>query len=316
MQALFKRYIQVKNIKSLLLLLVLTSFGFSACQKDIVFVDGSGPGGTTPKAVKTSMKAKVNGILMECEFAYAQPYTNADGTIQIQINGLKSPQAFIFDFQNFKGVGTYNAADIISSATYVAGITDPFTQSYYAESGTIKIATYNSKAIIGTFEFKAANTNGELKTITEGEFTISLEPIPGPTPGQGNANMSAKVDGTNINFVGQAGLVKSATIGNMMTIYGTNGLKVVTVIIYDYKGNGTYNIDIEAQGGYNEDQSQTGSYASESNVKTGKVIITGSTNNTIKGTFDFVAPNMDTFLKTKKTITEGKFDVSFSTISI
>ncbi|TCC92134.1 hypothetical protein EZ428_10405 [Pedobacter frigiditerrae] len=302
---------KIKILFSIILALLFTS-----CQKDIVFVEGSGPGGTPPKTIKTSMKAKVDGVWVECEFAYAQEYINSDGKKDLQINGIKAPQAFIFNWQDFKGVGTYNAADLISSANYTNGITDPFTQTYYAESGTIKVTTYNSKAIIGTFEFKAANTVGEIKTITEGQFIISLEPTPGPTPGQGTANMSAKVDGASLNFVGQANLNINAKLGNMMTIYGTNGLKVVTIIVYNYKGAGTYEIDIDAQGGYNEDQTQTGSYASETGVKTGKLIITSSTSNTVKGTFEFVAPNMDTFLKTKKTITEGKFDVSYTTTSI
>ncbi|RZK57477.1 MAG: hypothetical protein EOO91_10060 [Pedobacter sp.] len=306
----------MKNIKSLLLLLVLMTVGLNACQKDIVFVEGSGPGGTAPAIVKTSMKAKVNGVWVECEFAYAQEYVNSNGKKDLQISGYKNPKAFVFTWQDFKGVGTYNAADLISNASYTEGITDPFTQTYFAESGTIKITTYTAKAIIGTFEFKAANTVGDVKTVTEGQFTISLEPIPGPTPGQGTGNMSARVDGTSINFVGQANLNKGPLFGNMMTIYGTNGLKVVTIIVYNFKGNGTYDIDIDAQGGYNEDQSQTGSYASETGVKTGKLIITSSTSNSVKGTFEFIAPNMDTSLSTKKTITEGKFDVTYTTTSI
>ncbi|TKC08291.1 hypothetical protein FA048_14135 [Pedobacter polaris] len=306
----------MKKLHALFLFLTVLCLGFNSCQKDIVFVEGSGPGGTKPTTYTTKMSAKVDGVLVECEFAYAQPFTNQDGTKDIDINGLKNPQGFILSFQDFKGVGTYNAADLISSGTYIAGITNPYADAYYAETGTIKITTYNSKVIIGTFEFKAVNTDGAVKTITEGQFVITLEPIPGPTPGQGTSNMSAKVDGTSTNFVGQAGLVKSAALGNMMTIVGTNGVKALTVIIYNYKGNGTYDIDIDAQGSYNEDQSQTGSYASETGVKTGKLIITSSSTTTVKGTFEFVAPNMDTFLSTKKTITEGKFDLSYTTITM
>jgi len=306
----------MKNIKSLLLLLIITSFGFSSCQKDIVFVEGSGPGGTKPTTYTTKMSAKVDGVLVDCEFAYAQQFTNPDGTKDIQIHGSKSVQAFILDLQNFKGVGSYNAADLTSSATYVAGITDAFGDSYLSESGTIKITTYNSKVIIGTFEFKGPNDIGTIKTITEGQFVISLEPIPGPTPGATTTNITAKVDGISTAFTGQAAYVKSTLIGNVMTIVGTNGVKAITIAIYNYKGSGTYEIDIDAQGSYNEDQSQTGSYATESGVKTGKLIITSSTSNTIKGTFEFTAPNMNTFLNTKKIITEGKFDLSFTTTTI
>lgn len=306
----------MKNIKSLLLLLIITSFGFSACQKDIVFVEGSGPGGTKPTTYTTKMSAKVDGVLVECEFAYAQEHTNPDGKKAIDIYGIKGSQSFILSFQEFKGVGTYNAADLISSGTYVSGITNVLTDSYFAESGTIKITTYNSKVIIGTFEFKATNTDGEIKTITEGQFVISLAPIPGPTPGTGTANITAKVDGVATDFIGQANYIKSTIVGNIMTIVGINGVKAIDIGIYNYKGVGTYEIDIDAQGGYNEDQSETGSYVTESNVKTGKVVITSATANTIKGTFEYVAPNMNTTLSTKKTITEGKFDLSYTTTTM
>ncbi|RZL47863.1 MAG: hypothetical protein EOP00_10715 [Pedobacter sp.] len=306
----------MKKIKSLLLLLLITSFGISSCQKDIVFVDGSGPGGTAPTTYTTKMSAKVDGILVNCEFAYAQEYVNPDGKKDLQINGIKNPQAFTFTWQDFKGVGTYNAADLMSFANYTAGITDPLVDGYFAESGTIKITTYNTKVIIGTFEFKAANTNGAVKTITEGQFVISLAPISAPTPGTTTTNITAKVDGAVVGFAGQAAYVKSTIIGNVMTIVGTNGVKAITIAIYNFKGSGTYEIDVDAQGGYNEDQSQTGSYATESGVKTGKLIITSSTANTIKGTFEFTAPNMDTFLTTKKVITEGKFDLSYTTTTI
>lgn len=306
----------MKNIKSLLLLLIITSLGFSSCQKDIVFVEGSGPGSTKPTTYTTKMSAKVDGVLVDCEFAYAQQYTNPDGKKDLQIYGIKSAQSFILSFQDFKGVGTYNASDLISCGTYVAGITDPFADSYYAESGTIKITTYNTKVIIGTFEYKATNTNGVVKTITEGQFVISLEPIPGPTPGTTTTNISAKINGVAATFTGQGAYVKSTVVGNVMTIVGTNGVKAITIIVYNYKGNGTYEIDIDAQGGYNEDQSQTGSFATESGVKTGKLIITNSTTNTLKGTFEFIAPNMDSSLSTKKTITEGKFDLSYTTTTI
>ena len=307
----------MKNIQSLLLILVVSCFGLNSCQKDIVFVEGSGPGGTAPATITTSMKAKVNGVLVVCEIAYVQPFTNPDGRKDLQIYGYKNnSDSFTLSFQGFKGVGTYNAADAVSFASYVNGITDPLINGFFAESGTIKITTYNAKVIIGTFEFKATNTVGDVKTITEGEFTISLAPIPDPTPVTGTTNLNAKIDGTNINFNGQAAYVKSATYPNTMTIIGTNGVKALTIIIYKYKGNGVYDIDIDAQGGYNEDQTQTGSYASESGVKTGKVTITSSTANKIIGTFEYVAPNMNSFLTTKKTVTEGKFDLTFTTTTI
>lgn len=306
----------MKNLKSLLLLIILSIFGFSACQKDIVFVEGSGPGGTLPPSYTTKMSAKVDGVLVQCEFATSQEYVDFDGKKILQINGLKNPQGFTLTWQNFKGVGTYNAADLTSYGSYVAGIANPLADSYFAKSGVLKVTTFNNKVIIGTFEYKAANADGVVKTISEGQFEISLTPVAGETPGIGTTNITAMVNASKVDFKGQATYVKSAALGNFMTIIGTNGTKSIQIVIHNFRGSGTYEIDGEAQGGYNEDQSQTGSYATESGVKTGKVIITSATANTIKGTFEFTAPNMDSFLSTKKTITEGKFDLTYNTTTL
>ena len=302
----------MKNIKSLLLLVILSTFGFSSCQKDIVFVEGSGPGGTLPPSYTTKMSAKVDGVLVECEFAFSQTYKNSNGQIDLEINGVKNPQAFVFNFQNFKGLGTYNAADLLSGATYFAANGDAANNNYIAKTGTIKITTYSSKVIIGTFEFNGVNANGAVKNITEGTFVISLT----TNTGISNANLSAKVDGAVTLFTAQGAYIKSAAVGNILTITGTNGNKVISLVIRDFKGSGTYEIDIDAQGAYNEDQSQNGSFATTSGIKSGKIIVTSSTATTLKGTFDFVAPNSNNSLTTTKAITEGKFDISYSTTTI
>ena len=302
----------MKKIHCFFSLLIALLF-FSSCQKPIVFVEGSGPGGTIPNFNSSSMSAKVNGVLVTCEFAYAQSYTQA-GKLNMQLNGFKNPQAFVITWQDFKGVGTYNAADIISSANYVAGITDPLTQGYFAESGTIKVTTYNDKVIAGTFEFEAANTLGEKKQITEGKFSISLVAPAGPTPGAGNENMSAKIDGTLTPFLAEGGLLSSPPFGKIMNIIGINDQQQLVMSIYDYKGVGTYLIDNEiAQGAYNFNLTQGNSYATEDGKVAGKIVITSATANTLKGTFEFVAPNEDYQITTKKTITDGKFDIKFTT---
>jgi hypothetical protein len=161
----------MKNIKSLILLFLLTTVGLGACQKDIVFVEGSGPGSTTPPVNTVMMSTKVNGNLVNCDLATAQ-FDQSSGTLQVI--GIKGQEAFTFTFQNFKGVGTYNAADFTSFANYTNGIADPLVNSFFADSGTIKITSTANNFIKGTFEFNATNTVGDVKTITEGVFTIKL----------------------------------------------------------------------------------------------------------------------------------------------
>jgi hypothetical protein len=306
-------FYKMKLTNRLSFILALLLICFSACQKPIVFVEGSGPGGG-PKTNGSSMSAKVDGVLVECEFATSQSWIDNLGKKNIQLNGLKNPQGFIITWQDFKGVGNYDALDLVD---YVAGITDPLTQAYFAESGTVKVTTYTNKVIIGTFEFIAINSNGQKKTITEGKFTINLQEPPAPIPPTGTEAISAKVDGTYTGFIATAGLVINPILGKTLSIGGSSGDKRIYIGIYDFKGNGTYNIDnIIAQSAYNTDLTQFGSYASQDGVLSGKIIVTSYSATQVKGTFEFEVPNEDSSLTTKKKITEGKFDVPYTTMTM
>lgn len=157
----------MKNFKSLMLFFILLVIGTTSCQKPIEFVEGSGPGSTYKTAATIFMSAKVNGVLVECEtVAGLQDVSN----LILQLNGVKSSETFLLAFNGLKGVGTYNAADFNSFATYLNG-TDALTNNFLADSGTIKITEFTGTTIKGTFDFKASNGNGEQKTITEGKFS-------------------------------------------------------------------------------------------------------------------------------------------------
>jgi hypothetical protein len=306
----------MKNLRILLLFVAVLSFGLNSCQKPIVFVEGSGPGGTASSFSSSSMSAKVNGVLVQCNIAIAQIDPSGSSVI-LQINGLKDPEAFTLTFSDFKGTGSYNAADIVSMGSYVNGIANPFINAFNATSGDIKITSYvANKVIVGTFQYVAENSVGDIKNITEGKFSISLAPIPGPSTSVDDKSLSAKVDGTLNTFTGQANLLENAPIvGTTMTIIGINGVKNISVGIFDFKGVGDYILDPtknQFQGDYSEDQSPSGSFSSES----GKVTVTSYTATNIKGTFQFVAPNENMNFSTKKTITEGKFDVNYTKMKL
>ncbi|WP_316803845.1 DUF6252 family protein [Pedobacter nototheniae] len=125
-----------------------------------------------------------------------------------------------------------------------------------------------------------------------------------------DAAMSAKVDGTYTAFTAQATLITGSPLGKTLTIIGKNGDKIITVAIYDFKGAGVYSIDDLAQASYNQDLTPSGSFMSS----TGSVIVTSSTGTNIKGTFTFVAPNEDSQINTTKTVTEGSFNLAYSTM--
>lgn len=292
----------MKNFRSLILLVSLLTLGLSACQKPIDFPEGSGPGGKKP--TPSFFKAKVNGVWVECNVNVGQLYTQS-GTNDIQISGIKDGiQGFTIVLQDYKGVGSYSLG-YPSSASYISDFKNPSSASFLADNGNVNITSVNGKIIKGTFEFSCTSLDGNTKkNITEGSFEVSLETPNGPTPGDNDKSLSAKVDGTFVSFVGTGGMIQTP-LGKTISIAGANGRKAISIAIFDYTGPGTYTLDDLAQVGYNEDQSQTGSFLSA----TGKVVVNTYINGVIKGTFECVAPNEDIRLNTKVTLTEGKFEI-------
>ena len=256
------------------------------------------------------MKAKVDGKLVECSTSLVTFYEV--GTKKtIQIVGNKGTEGFSITINDYKGVGSYDLSKD-GIAVYLGNSTDAQATNYMADQGTLKITLSTEKMVTGTFEFTASNTAGTSeKKITEGSFSISLEVPKGPTPTPGNGNMSAKINGTATSFTGQATFVKSTAIGNFMQIIGMNGSKAITLSIADYKGTGIYliNDQTDHQGGYVPNNAGTESFGS----KTGKIIVTSATSNSIKGTFEFEAPNDNFQINTKVSVTEGKFEMSYTT---
>lgn len=291
----------MQKVNSIIITLILFSVAFSSCKKEINY---------HPEWDVSSMSGKIDGVLLKCTLASAQTYTVGTETI-IQISGSKGNVGFTLMINNFKGVGTYNIADG-SIATYLEG-TSGTQDAYMALSkGTIKITSYSAdKLIKGTFEFDGENiVTSKTKNITEGQFTISLVPVKIPETTNSTNNLSAKIDGTLAGFTAQANLISTPATGNVMTIIGLNGEKVMTLGILDYKGIGIYEFKKGlGQASYLQDKTPAGSF---SDTETGKITITSATATTIKGTFEFVAPNQDSNIKTKKTITEGSFELKYA----
>ena len=295
----------MKNFKTLSLLALFLIAGLFSCQKPIVFVEGSGPGGGNVPGLTAYIKGKVNGVMLECTNVTAalMPITASQTTLQIL--GFKGNEGFNLMLNNYKGVGTYDLFDDIG--TYVGNVLDPNT-AYHSETGTLKITEATSKYAKGVFEFKGLNGDGEIKTITEGSFLISLVYPTAPVPSTGDKSCTAKINGIETSFVAEGIYTTIPGFGTSMQIIGTNGDKRLVLFLDNFTGLGVYEMKNGSMGAYNEDLGPTGSYASED---IGKITVTSYTSTTIKGTFEFEAPNEDSFLSTKKTITEGKFEIPY-----
>lgn len=256
----------------------------------------------------STMSAKVDGALVQCTLATAQVY-DLGGKISAQISGFKGTTAFTLVISDFKGVGTYALSDY-NLATYLTG-TSFFQDTYIGStSGTIKITSYLAdKYIKGTFEFKGENqSTATSKTISEGQFMISLVPVKLPVTNNSTNNLSAKVDGTTIGFTGEAITTNMPAIGNLLTIVTINGEKRMALGVIGYKGVGTYDFSADGNGSYMKDQTPTGSFTATS----GTLVITSEAGGKLKGTFSFIAPNQNGTINTSVTVTDGTFDLPFS----
>lgn len=271
-----------------------------------------------------SLKAKVNGKLVNCEMTSAALYNESPKVMMII--GNKGTEIFSLDINDFKGIGTYNLSDGSASASYTVNLQGNLS-TYTSTQGTIKITTSTDKKIVGTFEFKGVNADDQSeRTISEGSFSLNVttygtdpgtnpnpgtNPDPGTNPNPGTStNMNAKINGTLLDLDGNGSLIKSSLVGDMMMIRGTNGTKSIALNILNYRGNGTYNITISTSSAiYTEDFSPDAVFT----AKSGKVTITSSTATTIKGTFEFTGTSS---ANASRSITEGKFDVSFDTTTM
>lgn len=279
-------------------------------------MEGSGPGNGSGPASSSQFyfRAKIDGILLECPIASATFYPAIVGN-SVQIAGNKGAEGFGFTLFEYKGVGTYDLSDMTkSSGVYLLDPTNPLDGGYMATSGTLVISMVNDKLIKGTFSFKGETLSGKVKTITEGIFQISLAPVVAPPPAAGNESMSAKIDGTLINFTADGYNVKGPQIGNTMSIIGLNGTKQMAIAIDNYKGVGTYEYENATSASYNLDSGFTGIFNAES--QTGKITITSDSNNQIEGTFNFTGRNADPTINTTKVISEGKFKVKYTTMTM
>ncbi len=305
----------MRNIiaKASLFCLLLLTF---SCAKKTEYID---PGINT---THPSLKAKVNGKLVNCEMTSAALYNESPKVMVIM--GSKGTEIFSLDISDFKGVGTYSLNN--GAATYVLSSQGNLS-SYSSTQGIVKITTSTDKKITGTFEFKCINDDDQSeKTISEGSFSLNVttygtdpgtnpnpgtNPDPGTNPNPGTStSMSAKINGTLLNLDGDGKLIKSSLIGDMMMITGNSGTKSISLSILNYRGNGTYNVTVSTGSAiYTEDFSADAMFT----AKSGKITITSSTATTIKGTFEFTGTNSS---NASRSITEGKFDVSFDTTTM
>jgi len=288
----------VKTYLKLFLPALICLLIISSCKKEIDY---------HPEWDVATMSGKVDGTLLTCTVASAQFFTS-NGKTTLQIIGNKGEAGFSLMVDDFKGAGTYNLTDN-NLATYLAttnGLQDAFLSS---SAGAIKITSYTPDKIIkGTFEFKGENIfTSTTKTITEGQFSMSLIPSKLPQTNPAAANLNATIDGASTGFTGEAVSITSP-IGKLLTITTVSGDKRLVLSIIGYTGIGTYDIAKDGTAVYMKDQTPAGSFYAES----GTLVITSEESGKLKGTFAFKGPNQNGTFTTSVSVTNGSFDLPYS----
>ncbi|MNK09129.1 hypothetical protein D3C87_270790 [compost metagenome] len=317
----------MKNIflKASLFCLILFTF---SCKTDTSYLEPTGA---------YFLKAKVDGILKEYQIDSATVFAPTGSTQTLSIQVKNGTTKLVINLSNYTGKGEYNLTSL-NFATLTDG-QNP-TNIFQAYEGRIIITDLTEKdkgktAIGGSFEFKAMDDNGTEKVFEEGSFSLDLKtssknppsnPNPNPnnpnptdptdptdptnpTNPNPNANMTAKLNGTLLSLDG-SGTLMTTPMGNMMTISGDNDdPKILNISIINYNGNGTYALSgTTGNATYQEGYSIDAIFNSTS----GSVVITSSSSTNIRGTFSFTATKNGV----TKTISEGNFNVSLSTITM
>lgn len=135
----------------------------SSCKKD-----------EKPETFNPGMSFIVNGTLKEITDPEKITYTLLDNEKTLKVTGIlnTSNESVTLILTDFNGKGDYTIGDN-ASAVYTNG-SIVATNSYTANSGTVKITTSLKEGIKGTFQFYSLNSLGAFKNITEGKFESNM----------------------------------------------------------------------------------------------------------------------------------------------
>lgn len=301
----------MRNIvtKASLFCLILLAF---SCAKDIEYLKAGGDA--------SSLKVKIDGTLTEFQNVTAV-IMDVPPKKALQIIASKGTnQGLSIMLNDYQGKKTYDLKEDPSIVSFTLDVKRPLETTFLAEEGKVVITSASATSISGTFEFKAVSISDDSEKIfKEGSFTISIaDPSKNPPVpvDPSNANMKAKINNTSLSFAGEANWIKATqpVVVNSMMINGYSDKKMLSIMIDDYKGVGTYEIN-DINGHmilYSLDFSQN---AGDYSAISGKIIVTSSTSNSIKGTFEFIGEK-DNDPSNKITVKEGTFEMSYKTVSM
>ena len=156
--------------KILLPFLVLVFFGCSKKNPD-------SSGGTT------YLSATVDGEIKNYE-VITGGYNRKDGIVSLHsragsVGNMHGFDITIFPFKEQAGTFNVGEPNLMGVCLYRLSDSQPEKNIYSSAanrgSGKVVVTAYANGMITGTFEFKGANENGEVKTVSAGKFQVNLE---------------------------------------------------------------------------------------------------------------------------------------------
>ncbi|WP_207420500.1 hypothetical protein [Desertivirga brevis] len=148
---------------SALLLMLFILLALASCKKDEQL-----------EVLNPGMSFIVNGTAKSATGSENVYATKGDGnTITITAKLTATNELITFVIPGIRGKGEFPITKS-AEATYVNGPV-PAANRHLANSGTIRITTFQSNGVKGTFEFDSSSLTGSLKKITEGSFEAEIQ---------------------------------------------------------------------------------------------------------------------------------------------
>jgi hypothetical protein len=230
----------MKWISRMIMLLVAT-WTFQACQKEYSVENGGGVGSF---ASQWEFKDGTTQFKGPVDTAYIDDFGVVKG-MTIEGSSPNGLDAFILEIfaQSFT-VGTYKSPQALMSylrnGTQVTYQVDPTVPNAFE----VNITKIDSASVSGTFGGKVLDSSGQVKTITEGKFVAKLKSTvtPPPPPGEGKVTFWAAEScsagrAMTLQIAGRTGTITSFT-ATEPTACGAAGTATFTLPV----GNYTYKL--------------------------------------------------------------------------
>ncbi len=158
----------MKKIKSTVLLFSLLVVSLGACKKD----DNED---VREEVFSSDLTFKLDGAAKKSTLVVCVKDEEVQGEESLGlVASIGNSESLTIAFDDIPTVGNYNVANNENVVVAYQNGSNPATDIYVSETGTVKITSISDKEIKGTFEISAQNSAEATKTISEGKFSAKI----------------------------------------------------------------------------------------------------------------------------------------------